>query len=317
MPLQNTGTLLENLVLVESARLLFDETQGIVDIASAFSMPPLTVWRRAEKYSYDSPLFTIAQLNAVANGYATEPESYRELLRQCLAYDRMRGPNGVLLVGLLALQRERTLRAWVEDVSGAAAHYGPTRPVLEALGTYASAIGKTNHSPFGRLTVTTTPYPDCIDELRNTLSGWMQRAPAQARLGYLDPNVYHPEGREGLQTARRDHQQWLRSLTRGAPTWSASVHFSSNRSTEALVQGLKQMHADARAAGYHATRSYRHQSHTITVCVQGPSLDAAAQYMNGLDKAVQAGWMQWVDALGNGSDAPPEAVPLERYDFSK
>ena len=298
MPLQNTGTLLENLTLVEASRLVFEATSGPVDLASAFAMPPLTVWRRAEKYAADSPLFTIAQLNAVAaHPSSTHPDSYRGLLRQCLRHDRTRGPNGALLVALLALHRSRSLRAWVEDVGAGTAHYGPTVPALEALGTYASAIGASNRSPFVQLAATSSPYPDCIDELRTRLRRWKQADPAEGRIGYLDPNSYHPKPQSGPHTSSADHRQWLEALVQDHDGWTVSIHFSSNRDTDALQHGLAHMHADARAAGYHLSRSYRHQAHSTTVSLRCPAKPDAKRYAQRLDDALQSGWMRWVEML--------------------
>lgn len=312
MPFQNTGTLLENLTLVEAARLAFkvtSATSGPVDLANAFAMPPLTVWRRAEKYAARSPLFTIGQLNAVAE----EPpsgslSSYRALLHRCLRYDRTHGPNGTLLVALLALHHERTLRVWVEDVATDNAHYGPTIPQLEALGTYASTISGAGRSPFAQIAATDTPYPDCISELQNQLHRWMQEQPAEVRIGYLDPNSYSPSSKSGPHTSSADHRQWLAALVHRHDGWAVSVHFSSNRDPEALQRSLDHMRADADAEGYHLSRSYRHQAHSTTVSVRAPAEAEAVRYAEQLDQALQSGWMRWVDML------PPqlaaEADPL-------
>jgi len=47
MPIQNMGTLLENIVLVEAMRLLAQENQGNrpIDMLNSFAMPPLSEWR--------------------------------------------------------------------------------------------------------------------------------------------------------------------------------------------------------------------------------------------------------------------------------
>lgn len=295
MPFQNTGTLLENIVLIEAARGLFDRTNGVVEWASAFSMPPLTVWRRAEQYEADSPLFTIERLNAIAAAKPSEPDSYQAFLHQCLQHNRMLGPNGIVLVGLLAQYRRRSLRAWVEDVPMPAGHYGPARAPLEALGTYVAALGVYSHSPFAALDVSTTKYPDCLCDLRDALSRWQSSEPPSARLGYLDPNVYRPEGRTGPQTASADHCRWLRTLASEAVPWAITVHFSSNRDRAALRDSLACMHADGDAAGYDTSTSYQHLAHSTTVLVQGPSPEAAAQYAQWLHARVQAAWNTWRD----------------------
>lgn len=315
MPFQNTGTLLENLTLVAATRLLLSTTEGLLDVASAFSMPPLTVWRRAERYADASPLFTIQQLDAVARAAPdASPHTYRALLHQCLTYDRLRGPNGALLVGLLAAQHGRPLRAWVEDTEAASAHYGPTQSHLEALGTYVSTIGQpTDGSPFRALVATDTPYPDCLRELRTQLSTWMRERPAAARLGYLDPNVYAPHATSGPRTSSASHRRWLQALRKGDPDWAVSVHFSSNRDVRSHLKHLTHLHDDARQAGYTVSRTYRHQAHTTTVSVYNSYADKALRYANALDETVQADWTQWEMLLDATTETAPPTKPLRTY----
>ena len=314
MPFQNTGTLLENIVVVEAARQLFAETTGSVTWASAFSMPPLTVWRRAERYLGEDSSFSIARLNQIAaNAPEGDPGGYSKLLHRCLRYDRMQGPNAALLVGLLAQQHKRRLRAWVEDVPVPRSHYGPTQAPLEALGTYVSVIGKYAHTPFEALTVSSMPYPACIEELRDTLQFWRDaRSLPASRLGYLDPNVYVTDARSGPQTSPADHRRWLNTLTYADPPWSVSVHFSSNRNSEALRAGLRAMSADAEACGYHVAMSYVHHNHSTTVVVRGPTEEAAAAYMQAVEAGTQNAWSSWMDS------SPHEASmrALYRYQFA-
>lgn len=315
MPFQNTGTLLENLTLVAATRLLFSTTEGPLDVASAFSMPPLTVWRRAERYADASPLFTIQQLDAVARTAPdAAPDTYRALLHQCLAYDRLRGPNGALLIGLLAAHHGRPLRAWVEDTDAASAHYGPTQSHLEALGTYVSTISRPAHgSPFRALVATDTPFPECLRELRAQLTTWMRDRPAAARLGYLDPNVYAPHAASGPRTSSASHRRWLQALRKEAPDWAVSVHFSSNRDVRTHLQHLAHLHADAQHAGYTVSRTYRHQAHTTTVSVHSADADEALRYADALDAAVQADWAQWERLLDAMPGATPPTKPLRTY----
>lgn len=298
MPFQNTGTLLENIVLLEAARGLFAQTTGIVEWASAFSMPPLTVWRRAEKYASTSPLFSIERLNAVAETTPSNSTSYEAFLHHCLQHDRTKGPNGALLVGLLAQQLDRSLRAWVEDVPMPTSHYGPVRAPLEALGTYVAALGPTSGSPYEAIDVCTTAYPDCLADLSRTLHRWRTSDPSEsdaspARLGYLDPNVYHFRERHGPQTSASDHRRWLRTLASGARSWAVSVHFSSNRDRTALHNSFTHMHEDGTATGYSNATSYCHNAHSATVLVCGPTPEAADQYIEQVRTQVQTVWEAW------------------------
>lgn len=308
MPFQNTGTLLENIVLLEAARGLFAQTTGVVEWASAFSMPPLTVWRRAEKYASASPLFTIERLNAVAETAPSDPTSYETLLHYCLQHDRTKGPNGSLLIGLLAQQLDRSLRAWVEDVPMPASHYGPVQAPLESLGTYVAALGSASNSPYETIDVCTIPYPDCLTDLDRTLHRWRTSASlegtstsAPVRLGYLDPNVYHPEERHGPQTSASDHRRWLRTLAGGTRSWTVSVLFSSNCDRTALHNSFAYMHEDGAATGYSSAASYCHNTHSTTVLVCGPTPEAAVQYTEQVRTRVQMAWEAWRTAVSQPS----------------
>lgn len=313
MPFQNTGTLLENIVVLEAARQLLEQTTGPIDWASAFSMPPLTVWRRAERYAREDSSFSIQELNRLAsNPPPRAPNGYAAFLHRCLQHSRVNGPNATLLVGLLAQQKERSLRAWVEDVPVPTSHYGPTQAPLDALGTYVSVIGYKAHSPFDRLSVCSQMYPDCIASLDDTLQHWSKAhtTPA-ARLGYLDPNVYVSDTRAGPQTSAPDHRQWLRALSRGTVPWSVSVHFSSNRNQEALVAGLRAMRVDGNACGYQQTTSYVHHTHSTTVSVTAPSAEEASAYTQATEDRIQDAWSSWMAACSQ--NASPR--PLYRYRF--
>ena len=48
MPILNAGTIVENIALIESARLVFEEapnTKEPVEFVNSFAMPPFTPWR--------------------------------------------------------------------------------------------------------------------------------------------------------------------------------------------------------------------------------------------------------------------------------
>src|SRR6266849_3067455 len=51
MPIRNVATRLENIVLVEAARLLLGETESeqVVEFVNPFAMPPLSAWQDHER----------------------------------------------------------------------------------------------------------------------------------------------------------------------------------------------------------------------------------------------------------------------------
>jgi hypothetical protein len=135
MPRLNYGTLLDNIIVLETTRLCFDraEPDEATAFASAFAMPPLTeCWSNSTGDRNNSPAFTHAFLVQLAAGQ-NAPQTLQELWSLCmnnapgLPICRYReappgsirhdagGPNGALLAAMLAAQRGRTIHIWVND----------------------------------------------------------------------------------------------------------------------------------------------------------------------------------------------------------
>lgn len=130
MPIQNIGTLLENIVLVEAARVLISQTHERLALVNAFAMPPLGSWRDGTKYEYQVG-FADQVLERVVTLPTARPTSYIALLWRCLQHDRAQGPNGAAVLrefinGKEASVGERT-RALRTRASSLASYSGPIR----------------------------------------------------------------------------------------------------------------------------------------------------------------------------------------------
>jgi hypothetical protein len=129
MPVQNNGTLLENIVVAEAAQFLCHRTttgeaHGPLDFANAFAMPPLSEWRDTAQYDYQVGLRE-ARLDRLAEAVDEPGGSYTALLRRCLRANRAAGPNGALLVGAIFRAAGRPARMWLNDLEEGS-HYADT-----------------------------------------------------------------------------------------------------------------------------------------------------------------------------------------------
>ncbi len=87
MPRLNYGTLLENVVTLEVARLCFDLSAAgeAMAFATAFAMPPLTqCWTMSMTEQNNSPVFNDTFLSQLAGGQNT-PQTLREAWAICLS----------------------------------------------------------------------------------------------------------------------------------------------------------------------------------------------------------------------------------------
>ncbi len=205
MPIQNAGTLLENIVLLEAARTLscldpVDEHP--LDFINAFVLPPTSEWRGMERYAYqvglgDSRLDHLSSLKFQEND-----TSYPSLLQRCLRADRKQGPNGALLVGMMLRQSGRSCRMWLNDLAAGEERYVGTTSGLGQLRTVVDDLCKSSLRP-ARLDVKlcTTPYPDSLADLETNLSAWCRAKAPVGRLGFLDPDMYSLGERIGPQTS--------------------------------------------------------------------------------------------------------------------
>ena len=349
MPFQNTGTLLENLVVLEAARVLLRATaaaDGPLTVATAFAMPPRGPWRYAAKYAHED-VFTDAVLDRLAAAdpadLAAAPTSYAALLARCLRDDRAQGPNAALLVGLLAQRLRRPVRLWLNDLPDARARYGPSLPSRDALQATLHALAPDALAPdalaldalapdsdtpaddagdavpeggeadafeaLAAVRTCDTPYPDSFGALRDALATWAGDDREAARLGFLDPNVYHAEGRDGPQTARADHRAWLRTLATAADGDAfdrplVAAHFTAKRDLPTLRADLKRLHADGQAAGYPVSCAYRHRHYAVAVNVRGCAGCDPNALADALDAAMVRAWQAWHAAALQRPDDP-------------
>ena len=98
MPIQNVGTLLENIVLLEAARVLASRTTDRLALVNAFAMPPLSSWRDGAKYEYQVG-FTDQVLERVVLLPAGAPTSYSALLSVAYSTIGRRAPVARCLWG--------------------------------------------------------------------------------------------------------------------------------------------------------------------------------------------------------------------------
>jgi hypothetical protein len=316
MPIQNIGTLLENIVLLEAARALMSCTQGRLALLNAFTMPPLGPWREAAKYEYQGG-FSDAILDHVAAIGTPAADSYVAFLQRCLRYDRTLGPSGALLVALMGHAAGRKMEMWLNDLADPHSHYpGTVGGLQDFLGTLATlgTAGSTSDRP----RVCTVPYPLSLEEMTTSLSE-MAEAPLGGLLGFLDPNCYNRDVRDGPQTSSKDHREWLERLSRAAvPT--LAVHFTSKRDTPTLLADVGALHVDGQDAGYSRSRAFKHSTYVVSVNAFHPSgVDAAQELLVALSDGVVGAWKVWYRdavrrsrgpaALGtfiDGSKAAPE-----------
>jgi len=219
MPIQNVGTLLENLVVTETAATLlgFCSREAPLEFVNSFSMPPLAQWcSHTHNAGFDDVTLDRVEQNefAVSGSSSDEdPLVYARLLRCSICSSRgqgrNQGPNAALLVAGVALQAGVPCRMWLNDVRRG--RYGDAIPQLEQLESTARMIyhDSRGESDF-TLRVSDVPYPDCISDLKTVLREWTSRA--GARLGFLDPMRYQPNQREADHTSSQDHRCWLREI---------------------------------------------------------------------------------------------------------
>lgn len=314
MPRLNYGTLLENIVVLETTRLGLDRSSADVPIgfATAFAMPSLTeCWcKPAEQAS--NPWFSYASLQSSSAGQHP-PESLQRFWSLCLRnaprlgarpfHQRdgllvypSAGPNGALLAAMLAAERRRQIHLWVNDN---AERYGKAvpRPIAEGagpgtLGDAATLLGL--NAAEGTSTETLGWFPDTISRLDD----WIRDGPgrnALVRVGFLDPDNY-AEGT--TQVSSYDHRQWLRALGAGSQTVLSAV-FSGcqNRGPRnaSRNQRLVSFHGDE-VALYPRSLVFEHGNFQTGVKIRWPE-DTIDEVALDLQRRVQAGWRGWHASL--------------------
>ena len=307
MPIRNMGMLLENIVLVETMRLLAQQNQGNepVDFLNSFAMPPLSGWcTHTTDYG-----FGVAQLNALQAGPQPAPaDSYQGILWSCLQQPLGQpgtlGPNGALLCTMLAHQLTCPIRLWLNDIPNG--HYGNALPGLGRINATVQQVLGLAAAPQSVFVVCGSPWPDCLAQppginLTDTLAAWGDNA--HARLGFLDPMRYRVNNGEGGETDSASHQEWLRLLsTEACPV--ISVHFTGHRNWNDLRPEVQHMHADGFANGYHHTLVARHgHYHAVCNIKTAQSSQAARTLAGNLQQMLEAAWGAWFQAIGRARDA--------------
>ena len=113
MPRRNFGTLLENIVLVETVRQLLQNTEeGTFEFVNSFVMPPLACWGDTPTNDKSLSPRLISSM-AEQNPYQT---AYPQLMRQAFQYNQLKGPSGSLLCALILKQRGIQGRYWLNDL---------------------------------------------------------------------------------------------------------------------------------------------------------------------------------------------------------
>jgi len=316
MPRLNYGTLLENIVVLEATRLCLDQIGGEdrLAFASAFAMPPLTqCWCRPAEEP-NNPLFTHQFLLELSK-QSHPPQTLKQMWSLCMRNTphlpvqnylkdepnryTTGGPNGALLAAMLAAQRRRAIRLWVNDDAG---RYGAglvKTHVQAGLLAGVQAIGTT--SDVGGA------FPHTIPVLRDWLCAGLDRADS-IRIGFLDPDNYA----EGLsQVTPKDHQCWLRVLADDCGR-VLSVMFSGcqNRGQDnaARDRRLASFHADA-AEFYPGSLVFEYGNFQTGVKIRWPD-DAIDRALANLCERVEAAWQGWSRLMGpltvhrNGTPAP-------------
>jgi hypothetical protein len=158
MPIQNVGTLLENIVIVEAALLLevvVRDRRGTLEFLNAFAPPVLSPWvPHGQNAGFDD-----AVLNGLAH-LSTGPTAHADLLRTNLARDRRQGPNAAMLV--LGAWKEHRCRLWLNDV--VEGRYGNAIPSLCDILRLGASTYETE--VFGRkVCVSDIPYPESLANL--------------------------------------------------------------------------------------------------------------------------------------------------------
>jgi hypothetical protein len=260
MPILNAGTIVENIVLVEAARLVFEEPPNAtvpVEFVNSFAMGPITPWRGPGDYLLNAEL-------VLASVRKPGPDSsHSGLFAACCAPDLTKGPSGALLVGLLAQRLGAPVRFWLNDLNSAP-HYPNTMAGLQKFGSTVAGLAPPGLPPAGLVTCG-IPYPRSMtSSLQPALQGWRAGLPAPRRIGYLDPNRYRIAGANGPETSSADHRLWLETLRSGDPPLAISVHFAAHNNWPTLRPEVARLQRDATDAGYSACVTCRHSYfHTV------------------------------------------------------
>jgi hypothetical protein len=204
----------------------------------------------------------------------------------CLRQFPDRGPNGALLVAVLAAIRNRRLRVWANDVEDG--HYYGTIASLEALESKTREIVPNSEATSLAVSVCSTPYPASMDDLRITLDDWQEQG-VKSVLGFLDPMRYLCHQKDGPYTSQTDHRRWLWKFR----PWRTSlvVQFTGNNDAASLAEELQCLRADLEAVGFAHWLEVRRQHYVVSVASQALDLVEAVR-----QRVVQS-WNEWCDSV--------------------
>lgn len=185
MPRANVGTLLENIVLVETTKYLLNRTTNgsVIDFVNSFAMPPLSEWRlKNSDYGLDGmALDRVSTLRDLDIDYTS-------LMSACTGYDSTRGPNGALLVNMILCISNRVGRFWLNDAPDEEMRYTNEPFCLSELNAAAASVLRSKSS-LSEIASCQRYFPESMDDLESQLEVW-RKQPAVARIGYLDPDMY-------------------------------------------------------------------------------------------------------------------------------
>jgi hypothetical protein len=288
LPILNAGTVVENIALVEAARLVFEEPSNInepVEFVNSFAMSPFTPWRGPGDYLLNGGLI-------LAN--VQKPGSDRThagLFATCCAPNMDQGPSGALLVGLLAQRLGAPVRYWLNDLSSDP-HYPHTMAGLQAFDSTLAGLAPLGLPPAALVTCGIA-YPQSMSSsLQPTLRSWSEGGSARRRLGYLDPNRYRLAGANGPETSSVDHRLWLETLRSGDPQFAVSVHFTAHNNWPSLRPEVAGLQCDATDAGYSSVTCRHSYFHTVVSLFHHDVLKAAELRVT-LRTRILATWQRW------------------------
>jgi hypothetical protein len=317
MPRLNHGTLLENLVVLESTRVLAPAQATSVEFASAFAMPSLTqCWHRTPAESGNNPRFNAGVMTNLLNGAIPvgAATSYSALLRVCLqnlphlpvvpyawanAVHRcdFGAPNGALLAALLRRLLGQTMRIWSNDLVDQQARYhgGPAQNAATECprtNMYADALSGGYGGQIGVDTFCDQAFPSSIQAMTN----WCGQC--VVRIGFLDPDSYvAARNPEPGQVDSIDHTRWLTNLHRHTNR-AAGIMFFANQDANRRPALIAAFHNDA-LGDYPHSVVFRHGIYMVGVKLGCPE----GNILQGIIDGVRDAWLAWSALIGRDANA--------------
>ncbi len=310
MPIANAGTLIENVVLIESLRVLCDEAvsdSSSIEFINSFTMAPRSPWTER---LYAGPLKLARRQMIEANFDSTDVsgEFCQVYARSCLALS-YEGPSGALLAAILLSLKKKRARFWLND-SGF--YQSSANTGNHNIDSIAAEVLPNDLQPRLDLVCSATPYPTSLVELKLELSKWRQSSNGrQFRIGYLDPNRYCAGGaRHTAATSSADHCEWLEMLNVDLPSVVMSVHFSANCNQPLLRKELQYLYKDASERGY-VSNTFSNSYLTTTISINSnDSKLSSLEIMNRACSNILSAWDRWRTVSGQGK----MALTSRRYD---